>query len=94
MVGLEPTRPCGQQILSLSRLPFRHTGNSIIIAQEISFVKKKFPCIGKALQMQGFRGIIDPRAFQCICGIPFYPDDPSVLPCRRKECSKAGFFSE
>ncbi len=22
--GLEPPRPCGQQILSLSRLPFRH----------------------------------------------------------------------
>lgn len=25
-VGLEPTRPCGQQILSLPRLPFRHGG--------------------------------------------------------------------
>ncbi len=25
-VGLEPTRPCGQQILSLPRLPFRHWG--------------------------------------------------------------------
>ena len=23
--GFEPARPCGQQILSLSRLPFRHT---------------------------------------------------------------------
>ena len=26
VVGLEPTRPRGQQILSLHRLPFRHTG--------------------------------------------------------------------
>ena len=26
--GLEPARPCGQQILSLSRLPFRHWGQS------------------------------------------------------------------
>ena len=26
LVGLEPTRPCGQQILSLPRLPFRHRG--------------------------------------------------------------------
>ena len=25
-VGLEPTRPCGHQILSLARLPFRHSG--------------------------------------------------------------------
>ena len=25
-VGIEPTRPCGQQILSLPRLPFRHPG--------------------------------------------------------------------
>ena len=25
-VGLEPTRPCGQRILSPSRLPFRHSG--------------------------------------------------------------------
>ena len=25
-VGLEPTRPCEQQILSLHRLPFRHVG--------------------------------------------------------------------
>ncbi len=25
-VGLEPTRGCPQQILSLPRLPFRHTG--------------------------------------------------------------------
>ena len=25
-VGLEPTRPLGQQILSLPRLPFRHAG--------------------------------------------------------------------
>ena len=24
--GLEPVRPCGQQILSLQRLPFRHGG--------------------------------------------------------------------
>ena len=24
--GLEPPLPCGKQILSLSRLPFRHTG--------------------------------------------------------------------
>ena len=24
--GLEPLRPCGQQILSLQRLPFRHGG--------------------------------------------------------------------
>lgn len=23
--GVEPSRPCGQQILSLSRLPFRHS---------------------------------------------------------------------
>ena len=28
VVGLEPTRPLGQQILSLHRLPFRHTGMS------------------------------------------------------------------
>ena len=26
--GLEPARPCGQQILSLSRLPFRHWGQA------------------------------------------------------------------
>lgn len=26
-VGLEPTRPCGHQILSLTRLPFRHFGS-------------------------------------------------------------------
>ena len=25
-VGVEPTRPCGQRILSPSRLPFRHSG--------------------------------------------------------------------
>ena len=25
--GLEPTRPCGQRILSPSRLPFRHSGS-------------------------------------------------------------------
>ena len=25
-VGLEPTHPCGYQILSLARLPFRHSG--------------------------------------------------------------------
>ncbi len=25
-VGLEPTRPCGQRILSPPRLPFRHSG--------------------------------------------------------------------
>jgi hypothetical protein len=25
VVGLEPTQPCDQQILSLVRLPFRHT---------------------------------------------------------------------
>ena len=28
-VGIEPTRPCGQQILSLPRLPFRHPGRVI-----------------------------------------------------------------
>ncbi len=41
VVGLEPTRPCGQQILSLSRLPFRHTGsyNNAIIAYFKIFVK-------------------------------------------------------
>ena len=27
MVGLEPTRPFGQRILSAPRLPFRHTGS-------------------------------------------------------------------
>lgn len=35
MVGLEPTRPCGQQILSLSRLPIpthRHIINDISIS--------------------------------------------------------------
>ncbi len=42
VVGLEPTRPCGQQILSLSRLPFRHTGNMNIIAQAEGFVKDFF----------------------------------------------------
>src|SRR4051812_21596712 len=26
LAGLEPARPCGQQILSLPRLPFRHRG--------------------------------------------------------------------
>ena len=26
VVGVEPTRPCGQPSLSRSRLPFRHTG--------------------------------------------------------------------
>jgi hypothetical protein len=26
VVGLEPTRPFGQSILSAPRLPFRHTG--------------------------------------------------------------------
>ena len=26
--GLEPTRPCGQRILSPSRLPFRHSGST------------------------------------------------------------------
>src|SRR6185312_16994358 len=26
MVGLEPTSPCGQQFLRLSRIPFRHIG--------------------------------------------------------------------
>ena len=26
VVGVEPTLPCGKQILSLPRLPFRHTG--------------------------------------------------------------------
>ena len=30
-VGLEPTRPCGQQILSLPRLPFRHTRLQVVI---------------------------------------------------------------
>ena len=30
VVGLEPTRPCEQQILSLHRLPFRHTGGYTI----------------------------------------------------------------
>lgn len=28
VVGLEPTRGCPQQILSLPRLPFRHAGAS------------------------------------------------------------------
>ena len=34
-VGLEPTRSCLQQILSLPRLPFRHAGieTSIIISR-------------------------------------------------------------
>ena len=32
VVGLEPTHPCGQQILSLPRLPFRHTGASDIVS--------------------------------------------------------------
>ena len=27
-VGVEPTRPCGQRILSPPRLPFRHSGRS------------------------------------------------------------------
>ena len=27
-VGLEPTRPCGPQILSLMRIPFRHLGQT------------------------------------------------------------------
>lgn len=29
--GLEPSRPCGQQILSLPCLPFHHKGNTIAI---------------------------------------------------------------
>ena len=29
--GLEPPRPCGQQILSLSRLPFRHQPSYVFI---------------------------------------------------------------
>ena len=28
-VGLEPTHPCGYQILSLARLPFRHFGKDL-----------------------------------------------------------------
>ena len=34
-VGLEPTRCCQQQILSLPRLPFRHTGEILVICDEI-----------------------------------------------------------
>ena len=33
--GLEPPRPCGQQILSLSRLPFRHQPSYAIILTKI-----------------------------------------------------------
>ena len=32
MEGVEPTRPCGQRILSASRLPFRHIGFGAVIA--------------------------------------------------------------
>lgn len=32
-VGIEPTRPCGQQILSLPRLPFRHPGRVIRLSK-------------------------------------------------------------
>ena len=35
VVGLEPTRCCQQEILSLPRLPFRHT--RIIVLYHISF---------------------------------------------------------
>ncbi len=40
--GVEPTRPCGQRILSPSRLPFRHSGSSfeIVVAGTI-YVKVK-----------------------------------------------------
>ncbi len=37
VVGLEPTQPCDQQILSLVRLPFRHT--------------PKFTCKGKSIDL-------------------------------------------
>lgn len=37
--GLEPPRPCGQQILSLSRLPFRHQPLTVYY-----FNKKKDAC--------------------------------------------------
>lgn len=29
-VGVEPTRPCGQRILSPPRLPFRHSGKPLL----------------------------------------------------------------
>ena len=28
--GFEPARPCGQKILSLVRLPFRHSGSKYV----------------------------------------------------------------
>ena len=37
-VGLEPTRACAQQILSLHRLPFRHAGLSF--EQNVYYHKK------------------------------------------------------
>ena len=37
-VGLEPTRACAQQILSLHRLPFRHAG--LITEQNVYYHKK------------------------------------------------------
>ena len=37
-VGLEPTRACAQQILSLHRLPFRHAGLSF--EQNVCYHKK------------------------------------------------------
>ena len=33
VVGLEPTRGCPQQILSLPRLPFRHAGLPALTAE-------------------------------------------------------------
>ena len=44
VVGLEPTRGCPQQILSLPRLPFRHTSisNNRIISYHNSGLLARF----------------------------------------------------
>ena len=39
VAGLEPARGCPRQILSLMRLPFRHTGDSF---KHIMFIDKNY----------------------------------------------------
>ena len=44
VVGLEPTRGCPQQILSLPRLPFRHAGIYILTYLTAEYYNIIFGC--------------------------------------------------
>lgn len=48
--GLEPSRDCSQQILSLSRIPFRHHGSALPPTSGVSGHKLIFPKYGLALR--------------------------------------------